>query len=548
MIQDYIVKIFNTGLITRIKEDEKLPPGSASDALNWFSNGTHIELRRGQQLLGSENSGAGKITGLFVGKKFDGTEVVVKSYGRKLKYYNSAAEDWVEIGSDTLPADANGEDVAMDAYESLAGSFIYISSPNSSIYKLPCANPGSIVDQSSTSHRGKIKIKQNRMFLWDRKDSNGGSDKTGLFGGYVDKDELSDFTEVTAESVGTGDGSTKNFTDTLAQRTGKRTVMYVRITDSTEVFTDDRNGNLSGDKGGTGTINYATGVFDITFNDAPANLQAITADYYYEDATSTGICDFSKSTPRSAGEGFVFRQDDGGADMQNMGSIGGDEFCMHKHKTWKLTLSSDDTNATNLIYRSKVGIEYWRAMMETGDGVYYMDSRNQNDPHVRILKQSEFVEKVLPKSISDQLDLSDYIFDKAVVFEFDPYIIVACRTSDSSVNNRTLFYDKTYKLWNITNYRISCIERHDGALIAGDDGSDNVLTLLSSLSDGDSIIPNHWITEETDLNRSGVKRSHRMVMAGLIGKDQKLKISVSLDEGEFVEVGNDQCHFIGGGI
>src|SRR3990167_4169032 len=189
MAEDYI-KVFNKGLFTRF-EDESIPLGAASDSLNWMSLGDRIELRRGQTLLGTDVAGVGRIRGLLVGRKFDGTQVPFRVRDRKIEYYDTVTEDWIEVDTaDVLPAlaDTEDDDIAGDQYHSLAGAFAYFSSKNSGIYKIPISNPGSIVDQSSTSHRGKIRIKQNRMFLWDRKDTNGGFDATGLYGSCIYKD------------------------------------------------------------------------------------------------------------------------------------------------------------------------------------------------------------------------------------------------------------------------------------------------------------------------------------------------------------------------
>src|SRR3990167_1527313 len=205
MAEDY-TKNFNKGTFTRL-ENESIPKGSASDSLNWMSLGDRIELRRGQTLIGTNVSGVGRIRGLLVGQKFDGTDIPFRVRDRKIEYYDTVTEDWIEVDTaDVLPAlaDTEDDDIAGDQYHSLAGAFAYFSSKNSGIYKIPISNPGSIVDQSSTSHRGKIRIKQNRMFLWDRKDTNGGFDATGLYGSCIDKDELSDYTGITAETGFTG--------------------------------------------------------------------------------------------------------------------------------------------------------------------------------------------------------------------------------------------------------------------------------------------------------------------------------------------------------
>jgi len=545
MFGEQYVKVFAKGLFTRL-EDESIPLGASSDSLNWMSKGDMIELRRGQKLLGSDVTGTGRIRGLVVGNKFNGTQVPFRVRDRKIEYYDSVTEAWIEAGSDVIPAiaDTEDDDFAGDQYHSLAGAMVYLSSKNSSIYKIPVSNPGSVVDQESTAHRGKIKVKQGRMFLWDRKDTTGGFDTTGLYGSRIDKDELSDFTAVTTETGFTGsvDSLNTTFTKTLAFKAGgvKRTCMYVSVYATTamgvETFRDTRNGTLESNLGGTGTINYSTGEVSVTFASAPTS-GSVSADYYWEDATSGGICDFSKDTPRTAGQGFVFRQDDGGADFQNIFSIGPDEYCLHNLKTWKLNLSSDDTDATNLIYRNRVGLPYWRGGTETGDGIYYADAPDSSEPFVRILRPSEFNSELKPFSISDQLDLSSYRFDKAVIREWGVYIVVACRQASSTVNDTVFMYHKLWKLWDKFDFRVSCLEVYNGTLIAGDSASKNVYTLFSELTDEESEIPNHWVSGKMDHGVEGVKYSNLFQITGLIQPDQELKISLSYDNAPFVEVG-----------
>ncbi|MFA5937544.1 MAG: hypothetical protein WC822_06740 [Candidatus Paceibacterota bacterium] len=530
-----IVEEFKLGVVTRV-EGESVPLGAAEDALNWMTHGDHIELRGGQALTGTEVVSSSPVTGLRVTTRFDGTEVPFYTHDRKVKYFDDATDSSIEVGTDMLPVAASGEEMSLENYHSLAGAFLYLSSPSSSFYKIPIANPGSAVDQSMTNHRGRFRIKQNRTFLWRRKGTDKVTDATGLYGSYIDKDELSDYTQTTNENIGTGNGVTKTFADTLVAVTGKKTCHYVVVTDGTETFNDDRNGGLVGSAGGTGTINYATGAISVTFFAAPANLQAITCDYYTEDSTSGGILDFTKSTPRTAGQGFSFRQDDGGADFQNIGSIDDAEFCFHSMKTWRLTLSSDDTAATNLIFRSQVGIENWRAMFETGDGLYYVDSLKKDNAYIRILKPSQFVNnREVPKSISDLLSLSPYRFDKGVVFEWGDYIVVCCRTTNSTINNRMLFYHTLYKSWDVTDMRADVLDDFGGTLLAGDSGSPNLYTLFSGLSDEDSEIPNYWITGNDDMGTKGEKTAGRLLVRGGIDRDQELDVYISLDRGAFVK-------------
>jgi hypothetical protein len=276
-----------------------------------------------------------------------------------------------------------------------------------------------------------------------------------LYGSYIDNPQ---YTTVTAETVGSGNGVQTTFTGTLAFKSGdaKRTCFAVSIFESggaAEVFTDDYNGVLTGSAGGTGTINYMTGAFSVTFAAAPANsANNIKATYQWENSTDQGVMDFSKSAPRTAGQGFVFRQDDGGGDVQNVLSYGDVEYCMHRLKTWALTLTATDTNATNLIYRDNVGIPNWRAAFETGDGVYYVDDYNQSDPKFRLLTLNNISTSVIPLAVSDALNLQDYRFDKCAVVEYGDEIRWACRHKDSTENNAEFVYNKKYKSFHRTDY------------------------------------------------------------------------------------------------
>jgi hypothetical protein len=49
----------------------------------------------------------------------------------------------------------------------------------------------------------------------------------------------------------------------------------VIFTDDVEVFSDNEDGTLTGSLGGSGTINYTSGAYSITFNSPPASGQAI---------------------------------------------------------------------------------------------------------------------------------------------------------------------------------------------------------------------------------------------------------------------------------
>ena len=527
---------FTKGYITSL-EPQSVKDGVVTNGLNWmFINGDHIELRRGYKIIGSD-VGVGKVTGLRSGRRFDGTEVLFRTRTRKIEYYDEVTSDWIETGSDSLPTAASGEDIAIEPYSSLAGDSVYLSSPNSSIYKIMIANPSSLIDMSSTTFRGKIKIKNNRMLLWDRLSSTSQRDKTGLYGSKLDKDSFSDYTSVTSESVGSSGSTT--YTGTLAFKAGgaKRSCFGVVFTDGTLTISDDGDGTLSGN--GSGTINYATGAYSITFSSVTTG--SVTASYQWEDPTSGGIADFTApSSPRTAGQSFIIRQDDGGGSLQNIGHYNSHYYCLHEKKTWDFYIGADDvTDVSNLPYRDKAGISNWRALAETGEGIYYIDESYENvdDVKVRLLTLQQLSTEVIPKSISDLITLQSYRFDKAMLKEWGRYIVLACRTSNSVENNRIFLYDRELKLWNPPHdLQVNVMDVYNGALLGGDSTTANVYELYSGFDDDDSTIPNYVELNITNLRTKGLKQARRVVVEGDIQPDQTLKVSVSIDRSPFVEV------------
>lgn len=552
MALDYTLSQYS-GLNTAIKDTKKLAPGSSPDSLNWLTGkyGDHIELRRGTARLGqTEQTGNGKVTGLGVGIRYDGVEVPFYSYGRKVKYYNVVTDDTAEVNSDLLPTGASGEDVWFRKYQNLAGSFMYVGSPNSGVYKIATANPGSASDQAVNSYRfGVFHIGQNRVFAGQRNGTTAGNnDKTGLYLSYIDKALLSSFTQVTGEAYGTGDGTTKLFVHTLAALSAPKTAMYISVTDTVETFVDDRNGNMIGSLGGTGTVNYITGAVSLTFNTAPTNSQAITCSYYYETASSAGILDFSGS---GNGQGKSFRQDDGAGNLMAVFNLNTIEYCFHLLKTWQLQTSLDDTNTTNLPYRF-VGIPYPRAAFLSPEGIIFADLSRQSDPKLRRLEvlQGTTNTTIEPISISDALDLSGYSFDYCVAFRWGDYEIFCFQEKKAGVansyNSKMLVRNVVSGAWDLLDYYASCLGEYSGTLIAGDSISNNIFTLFSGFDELGDVIRNYWKSSNLDIavipHRRllrpipSLKTFRRMTIDGLIQKDQSVEVSLSYDNGAFTKI------------
>lgn len=622
ILPDYPVSQFN-GLNTYIKDLRVLADGQTPDSMNWITGKykDNISLRRGYALLGlTRNNGVGRITGLGVAQKTDGTQIPFLSYLRKIKYYDIVSNDTIEIGSNSLPVGASADDISFMPYQNLAGAFMYLTSPNSSIYKIVTQNPTTIKDLLSTAYRGIAKISNNRMFMWQRKDTYGSLYQNVLNVGVSDKATLSQYGQTSAENIGTGDGATKIFSGaSLAGASAKQTlfntefaapiasgVTVTGITKATqavvtaaghtlsvgdavlingvigmieinniigivyattattitlninstgftayssggtiyksEYFVDNQNGVLSSSLGGTGTINYATGAWTLNFNTAPLNGQNIYAQYYTEDSTSGGVADFTVDGATN-GKGKVFNQFDGGGDIQAVFSFDQVEYCFHLIKSWYLTLTTDDTKAANLPYRTLLGMPYFRGGVGTDDGIVFLDTSTPSKPQVKILtidnNSATAVITVVPLNISDMLDLSGYGFSLVSITRWNDYDIMSCSQSLNGIvqtQNTIMFIRNIYsEQWDLVDYCGSCFAPYNGSLISGDSLSNNIFTLFSGTDDDGANIANHWTSKMYDLGSGGLKQTMRFVIKGLIQQTQNLDIYFSYDAGPFTK-------------
>ena len=102
-------------------------------------------------------------------------------------------------------------------------------------------------------------------------------DPTGLYGSKIDGQSIN-YTAVSNENIGTGNGVQTTFTGTLAFKGGNPLSMCfgLQITAGSVSGKDDYNGKISGTGIVTGTINYVTGAYSITFSSPVPNATAIT--------------------------------------------------------------------------------------------------------------------------------------------------------------------------------------------------------------------------------------------------------------------------------
>lgn len=626
ILPDYSVSEWE-GLNTYIKDLKELKDGQTPDSLNWLTGKykDHIELRRGYALLGkTRQAGGGRVSGIAVAQQQNGTQVPFYTFAQKIMFYNVITGDTQEVNTvNIFPTVASGEDQSIMPYANIAGSWVYFTSPNSSIYKIAVSNPADVSNQASTAFRGNAKIDNNRMFMWNRKDNYRQLYQNVLYIGVSDKSDITQYTQTTKENAGgfAGDGTTKTFAGTLSKQSALNTVfntefaapvatgisitaitaatqavvtapgntfsvgdailingaggmtqinnligivtaigsgstITLSINSSTfsaytsggsiylsEYFIDDLNGNLNSIQGGTGTINYTTGAFVLNFNTAPLNGQNIYAQYYVENATSGGVADFTIDGG-TKGQGKTFNQMDGGGNIMAVFPFDQVQYCFHQLKTWYLTLGTDDTNASNLPYRSQLGTPYLRGGFPSDDGIIFLDNSNPAQPQVQTLtidnNSATAVITVVPTPLSEMLDLSSFGFSKVAIIRWGDYDIMACAGNLNGIvqnNNVLTFVRNIYSgNWDLTDLSASCFANFNGLLLAGDSLSNNVFNLFSGYDDDGALINNHWISKMFNLGINGIKKTNRFVMKGLIQQTQNIDVYFSFDSANFVKL------------
>lgn len=500
--------------------DELIPNDAASDSLGWLTKDGKIELMYGRQLQGAEGA-AGRVWEEHVGYKVNGTTVRFRKVWTgstgKVQYLNGTT--WTDV----ITGLAN-EYATFSNYSSLAGNFVYVSSPTDGPFKIVTANPGSYSDvyNSAKTFKGWSIIDKGRMYLWGRK-----QDPTGLYGSFVDGQDSTVYTTVTGEATASTSG-------TLAFKAGgaRRTCFGVSITITSggQVYSDNYDGTLTGSAGGTGTINYTTGAWTVTAGGVG------TADYQWEDSSLKGVTDFSKSATRLAGEGFVVRQDQGGDAIRVVIPLEGSYFSMKATSVYKFTPDADDLNPTNEIFRTDVGIKTITSAVGTSVGIVYMDTANPTRPVMTILQRNQIGDNFTTAPLFPHFKFSDYNYDSLVLETWDKYIIASCRY-DSSNNNRLLLGDMVERTIDVAPYGGSAFAKDGGFLYMGDPVSQTSYELFTGFDDMGLPLPNYWISAGDRYGTDTLKKTKRYRFKGAIAPDQSLSVYLSLDSDNYVLIG-----------
>lgn len=525
---DLVVGPFVHGVHNLI-DPEIIPKDAAQDSRNFVTKDGRTVLVPGRALLGAAGT-AGGTTGIHKGYKTNGDTVIYCKRGTAIMYWDGSA--W----QNCITGLNSDEEYTFANYSSLSGAATFVNGPGA-YYKIINANPDSPINvyNSAKNFYGYIIIDRGRSLLWNR-----AQDKTGLYGSWIDRQDATVYTTVTNEAIGIMGSTT--YTGTLAFKGGgtRRNCFGVEfdatVAAGTETFTDNFNGILTSNYGGTGTINYATGAYSITFSDTTTG--AVTSDYQWEDCTVKGVADFSKSSPRVASEGFVFPQDEGGDPILNV-LIGqdGNYYSMKEKSAYVLSLDADDLGATNEVYRKEMGLPYFRAAISTNKGIFFINTVNPTKPEMTILQRSTISNTVEPKILFTQFKFSDYIYDHCSFGMYDRWVVVFCRTTDSTTNNRMLLCNLEGKTVDIIAYSGNTSIQDNGVLYVADSITKSVYATFDGFDDLGTNIDAFWEGRDEMSGTEQLKKTRRLRFKGVIDPNQSTGVFLNIDEAGYQKVG-----------
>lgn len=524
-MKDFKTQLYNSGIQNKV-DSELIAQDAASDSLSWITEDGRIQLARGRQEEGTDASVAvGGIYGEIFAPQNDGGSVHFRKKNTKIQY--NLAGVWTDIVTGLTDASL----YFFAPYASLAGNFVYIGGPDG-LYKIHTSFPGTAKNMydATKNHKGFILINESRMFLWNRFDLP--TDKTALYLSKIDP-QGTNYTTVTNENLGSSGSTT--YTGTLAAISATRFVFGLNITGTTgagvETFTDNNNGVLTGNLGGTGTINYATGAYSVTFNGAVTSGN-VEADYQWEDSNVGGITDFTFSTPRVAGEGDFIPQEYLGEPIQNVIPFDNKYYSLKTTSVYELDLTADDTNATNAVYRADIGIPYYRAAKATGKGIAYMDTANPSKPFLSMLIRNPVGGNLEPINLCPLFAWENYQYDQCVIDTWGENIVISARTPDSDKNNRLFLVNTTQKYSvDVSYYGVNTFAQNSGLLYGGSSIAEVVYELFSEFDDLGTTIENYWEGKDENYGDDTLKRFRYLQLSGLIDPNQSYEVWAYYDGG-----------------
>lgn len=530
---DSIIPIFTKGVHNLI-DDESIPRDSAQDSKNFVTQDGRIKLAYGRVLVGAEGL-VGTIQGLHWGYKTNGTKVLFRKNDTKVQYLNGST--WTDI----ITGLTSGAEYSFSNYSSLAGAFVFLSGIDG-FYKINTDSPGSYISlyDSAENDKGKIMIDRGRLIMWDCANAS----KTTLKLSWIDRQNTDVYTTVTNESLGTP-GSTL-YTGVLGFKTATRNmfglVMVGTLSTQVETFTDQKDGTLDSNLGGSGTINYSTGAYSVTFGAAAGTP---VASYLWEDSTEKGLADFTFSATRVPGEGNRITQDIGGdAILAVEVGLDGAYYSLKEQSAYKLDLleaqTAPDTIYSNLVYRRDIGIQNWRAVVSTNKGIVFMNTANPDKPELTILQRNPLGDSIEPVVLFPHFKFSNYNYEDCAIDTWERYIVIACKDADSTTNRTVLLCDTVAGTVDIAYYPVRMFAKDSGNLYVGSSVSQSVYNLFNGFDDDGYAIENLWIGKGEQYSATvseRLKKFKKLRFKGLIDPDQIVQVYLSYDDAGFELVG-----------
>ena len=536
---DAPIEIFKSGC-QNLLNNEIIPQDAAQDSRGFITQDGKIKLIGGRLLIGADSGTVGLVRGLWFGYKVDGTQVLYRKIETKLQYL--LAGTWTDI----LTGLTTGTEASFANYSSLAGAFTFFVSKDG-YWKINNANPGSAIAMydATKNFRGRIFIDKGRTILWDRDDTftaGGTRDRTGLYGSRIDPQNATVYTTVSGEATASLGG-------TLAFKAGGATRncfgIELTITGSGEVYTDNFNGILTGNAGGTGTINYATGVYTLT------NSGVGTVNYQWENSNALGLTDFMHTATRLAGEGFIIPQDMGGDPIMNV-LIGQDGayYSLKQQRAYKFLMDDTDLLPTNEIYYANMGISSINTGVATQKGILFINTSNPDKPEMTILQKSLVSPELIPAVIFPGFKFALYDFSDAYFDTYERYVVISCKTFGALQNNTILLCNISDGTVDISPYEARMFAKDSVAnFYVGSPLQENVHQIYNGFDDLGLPINNYWIGAAQQYGHLGLrmarwrfireilKKFRKFNVKGLISLDQSVQVYISYDDAPFQPIG-----------
>lgn len=327
----------------------------------------------------------------------------------------------------------------------------------------------------------------------------------------------------------------------------------------TELLQDNQQGVLKSLIGSTGIINYSTGAYSFTTTNPAVNNGVILATYQWEDSSNGGIADFTFSSTRTAGQGFIQRQDIGGDPIQKV-LVGqdGSYYSMKQHSVYQLTIAAGDLSLSNIVYYQNMGLASPNCAVSTKQGIIFLNVANPLKPEMTLLQKNLVSEEVVPVILFSGFKFANYQYQDSYMDTWERYIVLSCMQLTSTVNDRILLMNEGDKSEDEDNSQSVNISPYNARMFVKDI-SDNlyvgspltfsVYNIYSGFDDMGQSVQAYWISNGSkygNLNtrslkwrfiQEELKRGRRLRVRGSISPNQQIQVYLQPDDANFQLMG-----------